>query len=137
MVERERSKPRGVGVISDFLQDRYFSADTRFLGLFRIGFGSLMTLDCARRFYNAREFYSNDGFLPNHFSLFRPMGDGIFSILHAFSTLGEVRVVMSLMLVVFVSYTIGYKTRLAQILAFLSITSLDARNLFVDYFVWP
>lgn len=132
MVERERSKPRGIGVVSDFLQARYFTADTRFLGLFRIGFGSLMTLDCARRFAHAREYYSNDGFLPNHFSLFRPMGDGIFSLLHAFSSLAEVRVVMALMLVVFVCYTIGYRTRLAQILAFICITSLDARNLFVE-----
>jgi predicted DCC family thiol-disulfide oxidoreductase YuxK len=132
MVDRERSKPRGIGVLGDFIQARYFTADTRFLALFRIGFGSLMTLDCARRIYNAREYYSNDGFLPNHFSLFRPMGDGIFSILHAFSSVGEVRAVMALMLIVFVCYTIGYKTRLAQILAFLSITSLDARNLFVE-----
>jgi predicted DCC family thiol-disulfide oxidoreductase YuxK len=132
MVDRERSKPRGIGVIGDFLQARYFTADTRFLALFRIGFGSLMTLDCARRFYNAREYYSNDGFLPNHFSLFRPMGDGIFSLLHPFSSVGEVRVVMALMLLVFVSYTVGYKTRAAQILAFISITSLDARNLFVE-----
>jgi predicted DCC family thiol-disulfide oxidoreductase YuxK len=132
MVDRDRSKPRGIGVIGDYLQARYFTADTRFLGLFRIGFGSLMTLDCARRLYNAREYYSNDGFLPNHFSLFRPMGDGVFSLLHAFSSVGEVRVVMALMLLVFVCYTVGYKTRLAQILAFISITSLDARNLFVE-----
>lgn len=132
MVERERSKPRGIGVVSDFFQARYFTADTRFLGLFRIGFGSLMTLDCARRFYNAREYFSNDGFLPNHFSLFRPMGDGIFSLLHAFSSVAEVRVVMALMLFGFVCYTIGYKTRAAQIAAFISITSLDARDLFVE-----
>jgi predicted DCC family thiol-disulfide oxidoreductase YuxK len=132
MVDRESSKRRGIGVLGDFLQARYFTADARFLALFRIGFGSLMTLDCARRFYHAREYYSNDGFLPNHFSLFRPMGDGIFSLLHAFSTVGEVRAAMAVMLVGFVCYTIGYKTRLAQILAFISITSLDARNLFVE-----
>jgi len=39
---------------------------------------------------------------------------------------------MVLMLAVFVAYTIGYRTRLAQVLAFISITSLDARNLFVE-----
>ena len=35
------------------------------------------------------------------------------------------------MLAVFVAYTIGYRTRLAQVLAFVSITSLDARNLLI------
>ena len=132
MVDSASTKTRGRNVVGDFLQARYFTADTRWLGVFRIGFGSLLTLDCARRFYNAREYYSNDGFLPNHFSLFRPMGDEIFSFLHAFSSLGEVRVVMALMLVVFLCFTVGFKTRLAQVLAFLSITSLDARNLFVE-----
>jgi predicted DCC family thiol-disulfide oxidoreductase YuxK len=132
MVDRERSSRRGISALGEFFQARYFTADTRFLGIFRIGFGSLMTLDCARRFWNAREYYSNDGFLPNHFSLFRPMGDGVFSLLHAFSTLAEVRVVMALMLLAFVSYTVGYRTRLCQVLAFISITSLDARNMFVE-----
>lgn len=132
MVETERTQVRGWSVVGDFLQARYFTADTRFLGVFRIGFGSLLCADLWRRFVEAREYYSNDGFLPNHFSLFRPMGDGVFSLLHAFSTLGEVRLVMLLMLAVFVAYTVGYRTKLAQVLAFLSITSLDARNLFVE-----
>jgi len=132
MVDRERSSRRGIGAVGDFLQARYFTADARFLALFRIGFGSLMTLDCLRRFVLAREYYTNDGFLPNHFALFRPMGDGVFSLLHAFSSLFEVRVVMALMLIAFASYTVGYRTRLCQVLAFVSITSLDARNLFVE-----
>jgi predicted DCC family thiol-disulfide oxidoreductase YuxK len=132
MVDSQRVKTRGRNVVGDFLQARYFTADTRWLGVFRIGFGSLLTLDCARRFYNAREYYTNDGFLPNHFALFRPMGDEVFSLLHAFSSLAEVRVVMALMLLVFLAYTVGYKTRLAQILGFISITSLDARNIFVE-----
>ena len=132
MVETERTKVRGWSVVGDFLQARYFTADTRFLGVFRIGFGILLCADLWRRFVEAREYYSNDGFLPNHFSLFRPMGDGVFSLLHAFSTLGEVRLVMLLMLGVFVSYTLGYRTKLSQVLAFLCITSLNARNLFVE-----
>jgi len=123
---------RASNVVGDFVQARYFTADARWLGAFRIGFGALLTWDCARRFDGAREYYSNEGFLPNHFSLFRPMGDGVFSFLHAFSSLGEVRLVMALMFAVFVAYTIGYRTRLAQVLAFVSITSLDARDLFVE-----
>ena len=132
MVDHEHAPVRGSSVVGDFVQARYFTADARWLGAFRMGFGALLTWDCWRRFEGAREYYSNDGFLPNHFALFRPMGDGVFSLLHAFSTLAEVRTVMALMLAVFVSYTLGYRTRLAQILAFVSITSLDARDLFVE-----
>jgi predicted DCC family thiol-disulfide oxidoreductase YuxK len=132
MVDNEHAPVRVSSVVGDFVQARYFSVDARWLAVFRIGFGALLTWDCARRFLEARAYYTNDGFLPNHFALFRPMGDGVFSLLHAFSSLAEVRVVMGLMLLVFVAYTVGYRTRLAQVLAFLSITSLDARNLFVE-----
>jgi predicted DCC family thiol-disulfide oxidoreductase YuxK len=132
MVDNEHAQVRASSVVGDFVQARYFTVDARWLGAFRIGFGALLTWDGARRFLDARAYYTNDGFLPNHFALFRPMGDGVFSLLHAFSTLAEVRVVMALMLAVFVCYTLGYRTRLAQVLAFLSITSLDARNLFVE-----
>jgi len=131
-VDNDHAPVRGSRVIGDFVQARYFTADARWLGAFRIGFGALLSWDCCRRIQDAREYYSNDGFLPNHFALFRPMGDGVFSFLSAFSTLAEVRSVMVLMLAVFVAYTIGYRTRLAQVLAFISITSLDARNLFVE-----
>jgi predicted DCC family thiol-disulfide oxidoreductase YuxK len=131
-VEKGHAQVRASSSVGDFVQARYFTADARWLGIFRIGFGALLTWDGWRRFEGAREYYSNDGFLPNHFALFRPMGDGVFSLLHAFSTLAEVRTVMAVMLAAFVSYTLGYRTRLAQILAFISITSLDARDLFVE-----
>ena len=132
MVDQEHEHVKAPNALGDFVQARYFSADARWLGAFRIGFGSLLTWDCGRRFLAAREYYSNEGFLPNHFSLFRPMGDGVFSFLHAFSTLAEVRVVIALMLLACVSFTLGYRTKLAHILAFISITSLDARDLFVE-----
>jgi predicted DCC family thiol-disulfide oxidoreductase YuxK len=132
MEDREHAQVRTRNVLGDFVQARYFTADARFLAVFRIGFGALLTWDCWRRFDGAREYYSNEGFLPNHFSLFRPMGDGVFSFLHAFSTLAEVRLVMLLMLGAFLCFTIGYRTRLAHVLAFISITSLDARDLFIE-----
>jgi predicted DCC family thiol-disulfide oxidoreductase YuxK len=132
MVVTNQPAVRGTQRVRDFLQARYFGADLRWLGVFRIGLGLLLTCDLLRRWVEAREYYTNDGFLPNHFSLFRPMGDDLFSLLHAFSTLGEVSVVFALMLVVFVSLTLGYRTGLMQVLAFISITSLDARNIFIE-----
>ena len=132
MVESEREKSSPLQAINNLLQARYFTADVRWLGAFRIGFGLLLCADVTRRFWQAREFYTNDGFFPNHFSLFRPMGDELFSLLHAFSTMGEVSVVMAIMLAIAVAYTLGFATKLMQVLAFISITSLDDRNIFVE-----
>ena len=46
-------------------------------------------MDLLRRWAVARDFYTNDGVLPNHFSLFRPRGRDVFSLYHAFSTLPD------------------------------------------------
>jgi predicted DCC family thiol-disulfide oxidoreductase YuxK len=132
MVDTEREKWPALQAVNNLLQARYFTADVRWLGAFRIGFGTLLCLDVSRRWWQAREFYTNDGFFPNHFSLFRPMGDELFSLLHAFSTMGEVSAVMAIMLACCIAYTLGIGTKLAQVLAFISITSLDARNIFVE-----
>src|SRR5215204_540757 len=56
--------------VGEWLRKRYLAVDPRWLGVFRIVFGSLLFADGARRWYYARAFYSNDGLLPNHFSLF-------------------------------------------------------------------
>jgi predicted DCC family thiol-disulfide oxidoreductase YuxK len=118
--------------IADFLRDRYLTVDVRWLGIFRMLLGSLLCVDLLRRWYYARPFYTNDGLLPNHFSLFRPMGSNVFSIYHAFSTLGEVSVAFAITLLVFLSFTFGLKTKLMHVLSAVCITSLNSRNIFVE-----
>jgi predicted DCC family thiol-disulfide oxidoreductase YuxK len=115
-----------------WFEERYCRADLRWLGAFRIVFGLLLTADLIRRWAVATDFYTNDGILPNHFSLFRPLGRDVFSIYHAFSTLPEVSVAFALTLVVFLAFTVGYRTRLFHLLSLLCITSLNARNLLVE-----
>ena len=51
-----------------WIEDRYLAADLRWLGIFRLLFGGLLCVDLLRRWGVARDFYSNDGILPNHFS---------------------------------------------------------------------
>jgi predicted DCC family thiol-disulfide oxidoreductase YuxK len=92
----------------------------------------LLCADLIRRWVVARDFYTNDGVLPNHFSLFRPLGRNVFSLYHAFSTLPEVNVAFALTLLVFLTFTVGYRTRLFHVLSLLCITSLNARNLLVE-----
>src|SRR5690606_6403644 len=103
--------------VVDFVKERYLGADPRWLGVHRICLGVLLMVEVLRRMYYARAFYTNDGLLPNHFSLFRPMGRNLFSIYHAFSSYGEVLVAFSLTFVIFFLFTIGYKTKLFHVLS--------------------
>ena len=110
----------------------YTTIDRRLLGLFRIAFGLLLLCDVVRRFPDATFFYSNSGVLSNHFALFAPLAKPFFSIFNVFSTPAEVRVAFLLTAVVYVFYIFGYHTRLAQGLAFVLVTSLNTRNLFLE-----
>lgn len=115
-----------------FFNERYRSADPRWLGLFRICFGCLLITELLYRWSYARLLFSNDGVLPNHYALFAPMGQDSFSVYHAFSTLGEVHVAFALTFAVFACFTVGYRTRLFHVLSAVLITSLHSRNLFVE-----
>ncbi|HEX2877759.1 MAG TPA: DCC1-like thiol-disulfide oxidoreductase family protein [Polyangiaceae bacterium] len=115
-----------------FFNEHYRSLDPRWLGLFRICFGMLLISELGYRWSYARLLFSNDGVLPNHFSLFAPMGQDLFSIYHVFSTVEEVHVAFALTLGVFVCFTLGYRTRLFHILSAILITSLHGRNLFTE-----
>lgn len=113
----------------------YMAVDLRWLGLFRIAFGLLLCTEVVRRWLAAPHFFTNAGLLPNHYSLFQPPGPGTryhFSLYHAFSTLPQVSVAFGLTLLVFLAYVVGWKTRWAQVLAFVCITSLNARNFLVE-----
>src|SRR3954464_94744 len=115
-----------------WFEEHYCRADLRWLGFFRIVLGLLLSAQLLNCWGVARDFYTNDGILPNHFSLFRPLGRGVVSLYHAFSTLAEVNVAFALTLAIFLTFTLGYRTRLFHALSFICITSLDARNLLVE-----
>jgi hypothetical protein len=123
---------RTFGRLGAFLRERYLTVDVRWLGVFRVALGMLLMVEVLRRWYYAVPFYTNDGLLPNHFSLFAPMGGSVFSLYHAFSTHAEVSVAFFLTLLVFLAFTLGYRTRLFHVLSAICITSLNARNLFVQ-----
>jgi len=125
-----KDKP-GPGLVA-FFNEHYRSLDPRWLGIFRICFGVLLITELGYRWGYARLLFSNEGALPNHFSLFAPMGQDLFSIYHVFSTVEEVHVAFALTLVVFLCFTLGYRTRLFHILSALLITSLHGRNLFTE-----
>lgn len=118
--------------LNAFFNEHYRRVDPRWLGIFRICFGCLLLSELLYRWSYARLLFSNDGVLPNHFSLFAPMGQDLFSIYHAFSTVEEVHVAFALTFIVFACFTVGYRTRLFHVLSAILITSLHSRNLFTE-----
>ncbi|HEU4410831.1 MAG TPA: HTTM domain-containing protein [Polyangiaceae bacterium] len=118
----------GGGLLA-FVRERYCAADRRVLGLFRIYFGCLLVVDVLRRVPDATFFYSAGGVLPNHREPpYRPY----FSLFEALSSTAEVRAGLAVTALVCALYAVGYKTRVMQIAAFVLVTSLNARNYFVE-----
>lgn len=116
-----------------FVKERWGTLDTRTLGLFRVAFGLLLLGNLLDRtgFFgdDLVSFYSNEGIWPNHYALFLPPTPGYWSLLSGFSTPNEVRVAMAVIVVIYVLYTLGWKTRLMQVLALLCVESVNFRFL--------
>lgn len=110
----------------------YGAADPRSLGLLRVALGALLVADVASKFPEVGAHFSNSGWLTNHFALFRPMSDYLFSVYFAFGSPLEVKLLMSAHLLVGLLLLVGYRTKLMQILALLLTTSLNSRNLLLE-----
>ncbi|MEP6654552.1 MAG: HTTM domain-containing protein [Myxococcales bacterium] len=117
-----------------FLRVRWFSIDHRTLGLFRIGFGLCLlgNLYDHAAGGNLVTFFSNDGVLSNHLALFAPIQPRPWSLLFAFSGPGEVAVAFAAIAAVYLLYTLGWKTRLMQILVIVCFVSIVNRNLLLQ-----
>jgi hypothetical protein len=110
----------------------YGSADPRSLAALRVALGALLFFDVALKWSDVEAHYSNTGWLTNHFALFRPMSDHLFSVYFAFGSPNEVKLLMLAHLLVCLLLTVGYRTKLMQLLALLLTTSLDSRNLLIE-----
>ncbi len=101
--------------------------DARPLAIFRIGLGLCLLQDLLDYWGNLRAFASDDGMLPRGvqgdataWSLFNLSGDPLWVAVLFLAGVAAV-----------VAFTIGYRTRLATALAWLFMTSLHTRNLYV------
>ncbi|HEY4104355.1 MAG TPA: HTTM domain-containing protein [Polyangiaceae bacterium] len=110
----------------------YSSADPRSLGIFRIALGMLLFMDAARRYPDIESHYSNTGWLTNHFMLFRPMSDYLFSLYLTCSLPWQVKVLLGLQLLIDLLLIAGYHTRVMQVLAAVLIASLNSRNVMLE-----
>ena len=107
------------------LRDGYLTFDRRTLGFTRLVLGFYLILDLFHRGRSWSELYSTDGVYPNNLNLAR--SQGMFSLFDAFSTPGEVRVLWALMLVTFTCLFLGYRTKVAQVLALFLVTGMNIR----------
>lgn len=115
------------------LRDHFLRLDARSLGLFRITFGLVLIADLFGRWRWVRDFYSNEGVLPNHNHLFNLRGkQQVFSLFHAISTEGEAHFAFSLALVVYALFLIGHRTRVFHVLSLLVLVSLTSRNILLE-----
>ena len=102
------------------------AVDRRALAAFRVGLGTLLIADLLRRSRSLTAFYTDAGVLPRR-ALFADYGE-VYS-LHAL--VGEPWAVASLFAVAGVAalaLLVGYRTRLATVVSWLLLLSLQARN---------
>ncbi len=105
----------------------HMTVDPRSLGLFRVAFGLVLFSDLFRRAWELQFWYVNSGLLPNHTLLWRPPAKHLFSLFFTLSSVAEARVGFALCGLVYAMFLLGYRTRLAQILALLARVSLNSR----------
>jgi len=113
--------------VLDRLRQAYLVADLRSLALGRMGLAGVLIVDLITRALVLRDFYSNDGLLPNHTLLWRPERLPVFSLFFALSSPAMAALGFALCGVAYVCLLVGYRTRLAQVLSWVAVLSLHAR----------
>jgi len=109
------------------LVSTYLTVDPRSLGLFRVVFGLVLISDLVRRWVELGFWYVNSGLLPNHTVLWRPPAGSIFSLFFTVSSAREAQLGFLLCAIVYVMFTVGYRTRWIQVLTILARVSLNSR----------
>lgn len=112
----------------------YLRIDPRSLGAFRIAFGLVLIRDLLSRWKYIDDFYGNEGVLPNHNHLYNLKSEGksVWSALHAMSTGGEAAFGFCVILLFYVFFLFGFRTRAFQVMSLVSLISLSARNLLAE-----
>jgi predicted DCC family thiol-disulfide oxidoreductase YuxK len=119
--------------IRDHFLRTFLRIDARSLGLFRIVFALALLGDLFRRWVWVKEFYSNEGVLPNHNHLFLLRDKvQIWSALHAFSSPLEGHFAFALILVVYLFFLFGVRTRVAHAVSLVCLVSLTGRNILLE-----
>ncbi|RQG93210.1 HTTM domain-containing protein [Natrarchaeobius halalkaliphilus] len=108
------------------LEDRV-RVDTRTLAVFRVFVGLLIVADVLLRSRNFSYFYTETGAVPR--SLAHTLSsDGAFSFYHYTTDPTVIAALFAIQILIAIQLIVGYKTRLATVLSFLFVISLDHHN---------
>lgn len=106
---------------------RAFALDARSLGVMRLCLGAILTIDLGARVTDARALYSDDGILPR--ALARRMVPAAFwSALNAAGSSAFAVAVFLAAIVAAVAFCVGYRTRLANLVSWVLLVSIQNRN---------
>ena len=123
----------------NFNIQKYFNPylDYRGLGLFRLFLGSLLIIDLlVNKWPNLEAFYTDSGLLNRETLASIIEADGLRSIynlglLSFFDSINGVQFFFSLSLLCYICLTIGFRSRVFSVLAFIALWSIHQRNSFV------
>ncbi len=101
--------------------------DTRSLAVFRVVMGALLFADVLLRSRNFGFYYTDDGVMPQSLAM-DMTPDGVFSVFFFTSDPTVIAGLFVLQALVAIQLIVGYKTRIATILAFLLVISTDYHN---------
>lgn len=106
----------------------HYGVDTRALGLFRIGLGLMLLYDLYSRSLDMTAHYTDDGFMPRQ----RLVGGWVGPLFYSFHNWGGNVASQAILFVVAAVFAamllVGYRTRLASVMSFVLLTSLQGRN---------
>ncbi len=110
-----------------FGQDHY-GIDTRALGIFRIGLGLMLLYDLYSRSLDMTAHYTDDGFMPRQ----RLVGGWVSPLFYSFHNWGGNLASQAILFAVAGVFAgmllIGYRTRIAAVMSFVLLASLQGRN---------
>jgi hypothetical protein len=116
--------------LAERVRQAYLVTDLRSLALGRIALALVLLANLVMRALVLRDFYSNDGLLPNHTLLWRPEQWPVFSLFFVASTPTMAAAGFVLCGLAFLALLVGYRTRLAQVASYIAVLSLNARSFF-------
>ena len=110
-----------------------FKIDLRSLALFRIVLGTIMICDLCARAPQLKDFYTDDGVLPSFALTQHFMEPWNFSLFLVNNTTVWASLLFLFAIIVNLFLILGYRTRLASVLSWIMLISLQNRNSFVLY----
>ncbi len=117
--------------VGRLLNISYLIFDRRTLGFLRICLGWFLITDVIRRGVDWEAMFGDTGVLPTWIILNRPQSSG-FSLLHGFTSGPELWALWAVIFATYVCLFVGYRTKVAQILSLVFVTSMNGRVLLIE-----